>query len=105
MLQSARLRTKEDPKVIIDALRVNPKEAVILVRIMRVLDEIHLFRATQSMLNQPELVAVAVEIGAHRIHRRQMREVRREKRRHLQISVTVLENWRLFVPVVICEIE
>ena len=89
VLQSVRMRTQEDAKIINDALWIHPEEAVILVCVMRVLDELHLFLAPQPMRKQPELVAEAVKTGAHQIHRRHVREIRHEKRRHLQLSLTV----------------
>ena len=79
---------QEDGKVIDNALWVHPKKAVIFVRVVCVLDERHLLRAPQPMRKQPELVAKAVKTGAHQIYWRHVREVCREKRRHLQMLVS-----------------
>lgn len=73
-------------KVVDYRVRVHREKPVILVREVRVFDNIHLLRAPQPVRKQPDFIAEAVETGDHQIRRRHVRQVRSQQRRHMQIS-------------------
>lgn len=85
------MRAQKIAEVIDDEFRLNPKEAMILLRVVRVFDECHLLRALYPVQEQPLLVAEAVEATAHQIYGRHVHEVSRKKGRYLRMQIGHIE--------------